>query len=294
MTLTLDAPSSAVSSEQSDVAAPSATAKERTFAFWAESEHYRAYGGRQLAESPHRGRIGALMDGRRSLLDLACGDGNNLPHLPEGTDYLGLDCSPVALRRLHERDDHRPLAKRGLVGDCENLPLPDASVEVVLSTFALEHFTDVPRVLDEIDRVLQPGGRVLFIGPDFGFPNNFGPPQHERLLGRRLPLLAYATGRVLSKAWDRLRGRVSFRYIEPLPLDDASYIPDADMTHLTDHAAIARHLRRRGYRRLLLEPSVRPPAGGLKRLLHDLHLWGQNGDVLLALQKPQHTAGGTA
>ena len=52
--------------------------------------------------------------------------------------------------------------------------------------------------------------------------------------------------------------------------------------------------RREGYRRLLLEPSVRPPAGGLKRLLHDLHLWGQNGDVLLALQKPQHTAGGTA
>ena len=270
------------------VAAGVASAKDRTFAFWTESKHYREFGQSAqtppLAETPHRRHLPALLDGRRRIVDLACGDGNNLPHLPAGVDYVGLDCSPLALARLASRDDHPRLAKRGLVGDCENLPLPEASVEVVLSTFAFEHFTDVPRVLAEADRVLTPGGRLILIGPDFAFPNNFGPPQHARLLGRRLPLLAYAADRYVKTTLARFGGRERFEYIDPLPLDDATYIPDADMTHLTSHAAIARHLARRGYTPLVHVPSTKPPRG-VKAIAAGLGVWGQNGDVLLAMQK---------
>ena len=266
------------------------TAKARTFAFWAQSERYREFGQStdtpSLDETPHRRRLAALLFGRLRVLDLACGDGNNLPHLPAGTDYVGLDCSPVALDRLAARDDHAAMTKRGLVGDCENLPLERGSVDAVISTFAFEHFTDVPRILDECDRVLAPGGRLILIGPDFAFPNNFGPPQHAELLNRRLPLLAYAAGRLLAGAWAKLRRRERFAYVEPLPLDDATYVPDADMTHLTDHAAIARHLTRRGYRRLVLAGS-RPRPEGIRGWLHDVGLWGQNGDMLLAVEKPR-------
>ena len=283
MTAVLDSPA-----DPADAATDTQSAKERTFAFWSQSEHYRDFGRTdatpELAESPHRRRLAALLFGRLRVLDLACGDGNNLPHLPAGTDYIGLDCSPVALTRLADRSDHARMGKRGLVGDCENLPLPDGSVDAIISTFAFEHFTDVPRILAECDRVLAPGGRLILIGPDFQFPNNFGPPQHAALLGRRLPLLAYAGRRLLAGWIARLRQRERFEAVEPLVLDDATYIPDADMTHLTDHAAIARHMARRGFRQLVHAPSTGRPAG-LKGVLHDLGLWGQNGDVLLALER---------
>ena len=264
------------------------SAKERTFAFWAASEHYREFGQSAatpaLNQTPHRRRLPEFVAAGDRVLDLACGDGNNLPHLPAGVDYVGLDCSPVALRRLADRDDHPTMAKRGLVGDCERLPLDDGSVDVVLSTFAFEHFTNVPGILAECDRVLAPGGRLILIGPDFSFPNNFGPPQHAELLGRRGPLLRYAAARLLANLWDRLRGRDRFEYIEPLPLDDATYIPDADMTHLTRHAAIARHLSRRGYERVTLAGSGPKPCG-LKGLASRLGLWGNLGDALLVLRK---------
>ena len=216
-------------------------------------------------------------------MDLACGDGNNLPHLPAGVRYVGVDCSPVALRRLCERDDHRPLSKTGLVGDVENLPLPDGSTEAVLSTFAFEHFLNVPRILRECDRVLRPGGRLILIGPDFGFPNNFGPPQREELLNRRGPLLRYAAARLGRRLVDRVRGRCGFEYVTPRPLDDATYVPDADMTYLTDHAEIARFLRPLGYSTVTLGCGDR--TAGVKRITQALGLWGHRGDALLCVEK---------
>ena len=224
-----------------------------------------------------------LLGRRRDVLDLACGDGNNLPHLPAGTRYTGVDCSPIGVRRLLSRRDHPAMSKRGLVADVERLPLPDHAVDAVVSTFALEHFLNVPAILAECDRVLRPGGRLILIGPDFGLPNSFGPPQADALLGRRVPLLRYAAGRLLRRAADRLTGRSGFEYVTPRPLSDATYVPDADMTHLTDHREIARHLRPRGYRTVALETSARPPRW--KRLTACLGLWGQSGDVLLCLEK---------
>jgi arsenite methyltransferase len=47
-----------------------------------------------------------------------------------------------------------------LKGQIENVPLPDASVDVVISNCVINLSTDKPRVLREIHRVLRPGGRV--------------------------------------------------------------------------------------------------------------------------------------
>jgi ubiquinone/menaquinone biosynthesis C-methylase UbiE len=45
-------------------------------------------------------------------------------------------------------------------GQIEDLPLPDASVDVVISNCVINLSTDKPAVLDEIFRVLVPGGRI--------------------------------------------------------------------------------------------------------------------------------------
>ena len=48
-----------------------------------------------------------------------------------------------------------------LRGDVSSLPLPDASVDVVMSIEAISHYYDVDRFLDECARVLRPGGWLV-------------------------------------------------------------------------------------------------------------------------------------
>jgi arsenite methyltransferase len=52
-------------------------------------------------------------------------------------------------------------------GSAEALPLPDASVDVAVSTQVLEYVPDVAGALAEIHRVLRPGGRVLLLDTDW-------------------------------------------------------------------------------------------------------------------------------
>ena len=47
-----------------------------------------------------------------------------------------------------------------LKGDIENIPLPDDSIDVVISNCVVNLSTDKPQVLREVFRVLRPGGRV--------------------------------------------------------------------------------------------------------------------------------------
>lgn len=47
--------------------------------------------------------------------------------------------------------------------DLAHLPLPDASVDVIMSRSVFEHLTDPKAVYREFERVLRPGGRVVFL-----------------------------------------------------------------------------------------------------------------------------------
>ena len=46
-------------------------------------------------------------------------------------------------------------------GDAQQIPFPDASLHLVVSTLSLHHWSDPVAVLDEIARVLRPGGSFL-------------------------------------------------------------------------------------------------------------------------------------
>jgi ubiquinone/menaquinone biosynthesis C-methylase UbiE len=47
------------------------------------------------------------------------------------------------------------------VGDAVSLPVPDASLDLVLSLEAISHYLDYEPFLDEVRRVLRPGGKLL-------------------------------------------------------------------------------------------------------------------------------------
>lgn len=84
-----------------------------------------------------------------TVLDYGCG---LMPYLdifqPRFDDYLGADLEGNPLAAITIRPDG-------------TLPLPDASVDVVLSSQTLEHVTDPSVYLAEAYRVLRPGGRLV-------------------------------------------------------------------------------------------------------------------------------------
>ncbi|MFN2466723.1 MAG: methyltransferase domain-containing protein, partial [Gaiellaceae bacterium] len=108
--------------------------------------------------------LGRLEPGQ-VVLDLGCGAGTDLLIAaqmvgPEG-HAIGVDMTPAMLDRAR-----RSAREMGLDNvEChqsliESLPLPDATVDVVISNGVIDLVPDKDAVFAEIDRVLRPGGRL--------------------------------------------------------------------------------------------------------------------------------------
>jgi SAM-dependent methyltransferase len=99
------------------------------------------------------------------VLEIGAGKGANLALLPRGVDWTGLEPHTRTRRALtHAAEAARPSGGRQvLAGRAEEIPLPSASVDEVLSTAVLCSVDDVGAVLAEIRRVLRPGGRFVFL-----------------------------------------------------------------------------------------------------------------------------------
>jgi ubiquinone/menaquinone biosynthesis C-methylase UbiE len=98
------------------------------------------------------------------VLEVGFGSGLNVPHYPNGVERVfAVDPATVgrdlAEKRLRETDI--PVEFVGLDG--EHLPLDDASVDHVLTTWTLCTIPHVELALAEMVRVLRPGGRLHFL-----------------------------------------------------------------------------------------------------------------------------------
>lgn len=102
---------------------------------------------------------------RGRVLDVGVGTGCNMPFYPEGSEVVGIDASRGMLDRARER-------ARALGRDVElremnllRLGFPDASFDTVAVTFVLLCLPDELQrpALEELRRVLKPGGRILIL-----------------------------------------------------------------------------------------------------------------------------------
>jgi 2-polyprenyl-6-hydroxyphenyl methylase/3-demethylubiquinone-9 3-methyltransferase len=99
----------------------------------------------------------------RTVLDLGCGGGFMAEALAaRGADVIGADVSRGAITIAGRHAASQGLAIRYLAASGEHLPLPDRSVDCVVCVDVLEHVRSLDRVLDEIRRVLRPGGLFFF------------------------------------------------------------------------------------------------------------------------------------
>lgn len=97
---------------------------------------------------------------QRPLADFGCGDGSFASALFDTVDY-GIDHDPDALAIA--RDYH---FYRDLVHSHEHIiPMSDAAVQSIISNSVLEHVSDLQVILNELHRILSPGGRLVFTVP---------------------------------------------------------------------------------------------------------------------------------
>jgi ubiquinone/menaquinone biosynthesis C-methylase UbiE len=97
-------------------------------------------------------------------LDLGTGPGYVAVEIAQsqpGLSVTGLDLAAHMVRRARQQALRAGLDGRGLwpQADGQRLPFADATFNLVISSFALHHWHDPVRILDEIARVLAPGGR---------------------------------------------------------------------------------------------------------------------------------------
>jgi ubiquinone/menaquinone biosynthesis C-methylase UbiE len=113
---------------------------------------------RQLV--PYRERTILLAEGR--VLEIGVGSGVNLPlYTDRATEILGLDPHPKLLAMASEKP--RSIPSKLIEGSAESIPLDDASVDTVVSTWSLCTIRDVTAALAEIRRVVKPNGQLLFV-----------------------------------------------------------------------------------------------------------------------------------
>jgi ubiquinone/menaquinone biosynthesis C-methylase UbiE len=114
-------------------------------------------------------RGGIALRGLR-VLEVSCGHGGGASYFArtyQPAEYVGLDLNPEAIRHCQAR--HQATGLRFQVGDAQKLPFPEASFDVVINVEASHCYPDFPGFVDEVARVLKPGGR--FCHADLRYQN---------------------------------------------------------------------------------------------------------------------------
>jgi len=96
------------------------------------------------------------------VLEIGCGLGTDGAQFAKaGADYTGVDLTNAAIELARKRFQLFGLTGKFQVADAENLDFPDESFDVVYSHGVLHHTPDIDAAVQEIRRVLKPGGRAI-------------------------------------------------------------------------------------------------------------------------------------
>lgn len=117
---------------------------------------------RQEVLLPFRRRV--IADARGAVLELGIGSGLNLALYGPGVSAVtGCDPSAALLRMARERAASAIVPVELIEASAEALPVADASIDTVVTTWTLCTIPDAARALREARRVLKPDGVLLFV-----------------------------------------------------------------------------------------------------------------------------------
>lgn len=202
---------------------------------------------------------------RDRVLDLACGTGDLLFRAASRARFaVGLD---VTFRMLQLAAAKRSQRRNGpdaananvplVTGDMQALPFASAHFSVVTTGYGLRNVPEIERAIDEIARVLVPGGRLLSL--------DFNRPSQPLLRGAYLlylTIVGSALGFLLHRDPDTYR-----------------YIPES-IRNYPGAEGVARLLERRGFTNV----QVLPLLAGLMAI----HLATRSDDPIAPATAPAH------
>ena len=115
------------------------------------------------------GLVAALGDATGGrVLDVGCGTGDDARELAAlGGRVVGLDLSEAMVAEARRRGAGSALPTEFVAGDIRQLDFEDGSFDGVYAKLVLMHCEDIEASLDELLRVLRPGGRIAVFDLDF-------------------------------------------------------------------------------------------------------------------------------
>jgi ubiquinone/menaquinone biosynthesis methyltransferase len=179
-----------------------------------------------------------VKQGERAL-DLASGTGDiAFGVAARGAKTFGLDIThrmmQLAQAKTREATARRSLSGGGFItGDMASLPFTNASFDLVTTGYGLRNVPDLNAAIDEIARVLKPGGRLLSL--------DFNRPEHYLV---RAAYLSYLTVVGSALGWMLHRDPDTYRYIP------------ASIRRYPGARAVAGRLAARGFDRVTVIPLL--------------------------------------
>ncbi|MEE9280337.1 MAG: class I SAM-dependent methyltransferase [Myxococcota bacterium] len=177
----------------------------------------------------HERRRAVVSRARGRILEIGMGSGHNLRFYdPDRIEVLwGLEPGETMRKLAEPKLRKLPFQVRWLDLPGEQVPLDDDSVDTVLSTFTLCTIPDVSKALDQMHRVLKPGGQLLFLehGED--------PDEGVRRWQRRI-----------EPTWKKLAGGCHITRPIPRLIEGAGFkIRELHAEHIVDPRLLPRALR---------------------------------------------------
>ena len=193
---------------------------------WGTPDFFRSLEEHRYRLEPHIAELAAFPAtlGKR-VLEIGCGLGTDgVQFAKAGASYVGLDLSLRSVPLAKKNFEWQDLSASLLVSDAESLPIRDDSVDVVYSHGVLHHTPRVQEAVNEIHRVLRPGGLavvMLYHRSSFNYYvgilflrrlgalllySDWGVQLLHRLTGDRLAHLQEHSRRLRAQGWRYLMG----------------------------------------------------------------------------------------
>lgn len=142
-------------------------------------------------------------------LDLGCGNGRISEYLSDcsGAHITGLDHIPEAIRQAQQRTAAKSERLTFMVGDINQLELPENAFDVILSIDSIYFSENYPDTIEKMKAALKPGGQMAFLysyGREPWVPIDEFPK--EKLPAGKTPLAeALGANDLVFRSWDLTR-----------------------------------------------------------------------------------------
>jgi len=208
---------------------------------WNEKEYHQKYLILDDSNAKTISDICKPITDNSKVLDVGCGvsrTGMYLVKNRKNLKYFGQDISSTALKMAKKRIKGAKLVHHS----CSKLLFNSNYFDFVISTYAIEHFSEPKKVLDEMIRVCKPGGKLIIVSPAWDAPV-ISPPVLNRTIKKRLKSFYVQSKR---QAGLILLKKTDFHTIDPPKHTIKEYSEDTDTVYHVSIREVMEYLKKRG------------------------------------------------